>query len=60
MSQSMTGFAARPRTDVLPMCLIAEKDTPDPSSALLYSFLNASNGLGQSGSYGKTSITAEA
>jgi hypothetical protein len=54
MSQSMTGLAARPGTDVLPTCLIALTGTRAAAMAAAYSARKASKRSGQEGSYSTT------
>ena len=58
MSQSMTGLAARPGTEVLPTCSIATTGTPAASMAAAYSARRRSKRAGQAGSYPVTTITA--
>ena len=57
MSQSMTGLAARPGTEVLPTCSMATTGTSAAAIAAEYSSRSRSNRLGQSGSYSATRIT---
>src|SRR5580692_5640333 len=57
MSQSMTGLAARPGTDVLPTCSMASTGTPAAAIASAYSCRSFSNRPGHAGSYSTTRIT---
>jgi hypothetical protein len=56
MSQSMTGLAARPGTEVLPTCSMATTGTPAAAIAPAYSCRSCSNRCGQAGSYSTTTI----
>jgi hypothetical protein len=57
ISQSMTGLAARPSTEVLPTCSMATTGTPAAAIAPVYSRRNRSNRCGHAGSYSATTIT---